>query len=171
MEFLGFTPPSKNPKHLIAHSHHGVPPMYAPLHHLTLQNEFNDWHKRPHLRGTEIELKGCHIKTWQASIVLDSESSTVEKRKMQQNIFNSIRSMKIMDACKGTQVHALKSSAVAVADRSSVSAADKLLHTSFDHSKSHSNLSPIMSFNSKVGNFAYFHYLRGTSPLATSIDF
>ncbi|XP_027925827.1 ethylene-overproduction protein 1-like [Vigna unguiculata] len=57
---------------------------------------------------------------------------------MQHNIFNSIRSMKIMDACKGTQVHALKPSATATAaaaDRSSVSAADKLLHTSLDHSK------------------------------------
>lgn len=42
--------------------------------------------------------------------------------------------MKIMDACKGTQVHALKPSAAA-ADRSSVTAADKLLHTSLDHSK------------------------------------
>lgn len=44
--------------------------------------------------------------------------------------------MKIMDACKGTQVHALKPSAAAAADRSSVSAADKQLHTSLDHSKS-----------------------------------
>ncbi|TKY65786.1 Ethylene-overproduction protein 1 [Spatholobus suberectus] len=56
---------------------------------------------------------------------------------MQHNIFTSIRSMKIMDGCKGTQVHALKPSAVA-ADRSGGgggSAGEKALHNPLDHSK------------------------------------